>query len=87
MGRAVLTEEQVLEARRLHATGKWTAKALSIKFGIHPTTIQNAVNGGSWEKLPFFLPVVCEVCKETYDTEGGHQSPRGQVDGVCPDCE
>jgi hypothetical protein len=87
MGTAVLTEEQVLEARQLHTTGKWPFTALALRFDAHVCTLRLAVIGRSWQHLPYYIPAVCEVCGEIYDTEGGHIGPMGSVKGLCPDCE
>jgi len=45
--RAVLTAGHVLEARRLHGTGQ-TYVQLAETFGVHKSTIRNAVLGIRW---------------------------------------
>lgn len=48
--RAKLKPEQVLEIRRLSATGE-TRRALSRKFGVHPSTIYLIVKGKKWQTV------------------------------------
>lgn len=50
--RAKLTEQEVLEIRRLHATGKWGYRRLSNRFPqVGMTNIRNIVKGISWKHL------------------------------------
>lgn len=48
--RAILTEEQVLEARELRAEG-WTWVQLGKRYGVVPNTVKFAVNGKNWKHL------------------------------------
>ncbi len=47
-----LTEVEVLEMRRLHATGMGY-KRLGKRFGVTQTTAYSAVSGITWKHLPF----------------------------------
>lgn len=57
-----LTDEQVEEIQALHGTwvtgeaihGKWTQKALSERYNVHPLTIHNVI----YEKGPYALKVI-----------------------------
>jgi hypothetical protein len=48
---AKLTEEQVREMRRLFATGKWTKKALSERYGLHHVTVIGILRGDFWKHV------------------------------------
>lgn len=50
-GRAKLTEAQVLEIRRLHATGLFTYVELGHRFGVHPVSIRLIVLRINWPHL------------------------------------
>jgi hypothetical protein len=46
-----LTSEQVLEMRRLYATGRYTHKQLALIFPVHPHSIGGILRGESWKHL------------------------------------
>jgi hypothetical protein len=48
---AKLTEKQVRELRRLFATGKWTKKALSERYGLHHVTVIGILRGDFWKHV------------------------------------
>ncbi|MCX5786077.1 MAG: HNH endonuclease [Elusimicrobia bacterium] len=48
---AKLTEEQVREIRRLHATGQYGYHSLAVKFGMGSTPIASIVNRKSWKHI------------------------------------
>jgi hypothetical protein len=50
-GRAILTPPQVLEARRLRASGGWTWPDLALRFGVSRSAIRLAVVGRNWSHL------------------------------------
>ena len=50
-----LTDEIVLEAKRLHANG-WTYPELATKFSVHKTTLWEAATGRKWKHLTFDAP-------------------------------
>lgn len=50
-GRAKLTADQVLEIRRLHATGEWSHNQLALKFGVSNGTIWCIINRRNWAWL------------------------------------
>lgn len=50
-GRAKLTESQVLEIRRLHATGGITLVQLGKQFGVHPVSIRLIVKRINWTHI------------------------------------
>ncbi len=49
--RAKLTEEQVLEIKRLYATGKYTQRKLGAMYGVNKTPIGYILNGINWKHL------------------------------------
>jgi hypothetical protein len=49
---SVLTEEQVLEIRRLYATGGYTKRDIAQAFGISATHAVALIHGDSWGHLP-----------------------------------
>lgn len=51
-GVSVLTDESVLEMRRLYATGKFTFRELAKRFGAGGNTVRQAVSGNTWTHLP-----------------------------------
>lgn len=50
-GRALLTEAQVIEARRLHAAG-WSERRLAGHLGVAPSTVHYALTGHTWGHVP-----------------------------------
>jgi len=50
-GNSKLTEPQVLEIRRLYATGGYTLKALSQMYGVHFSAIARIVNRRVWRHV------------------------------------
>lgn len=46
-----LTEAQVLEARKLYATGKVTFRELGERYNVHKDTIRHMIRGKSWVRL------------------------------------
>lgn len=52
-GRAILTEEDVLEIRAIHRKGskKFGAYALARKYGMSPGAIQKIISGQNWKHL------------------------------------
>lgn len=51
-GHAVLTDEYVMEARGLYATGNWTQAKLAERYGVTRTTIAPCLRGETWKHLP-----------------------------------
>lgn len=51
-GMAKLTDEQVLEIRRIYSTRGATQKALAKRYGVSPSMIRFIVAGQSWTHLP-----------------------------------
>jgi hypothetical protein len=51
-GRAILTEAQVLEIRRLHATGEFTQREMGERFGVTVQTISAIIRRTNWRYLP-----------------------------------
>lgn len=49
--RAKLTKEQVLEIRRLYATGEWTYQKLADKYCVSYTCIKNIVKRYTWKHI------------------------------------
>lgn len=49
---AALTDDEVLEARRLYATGDWTYQQLADKYDVPGQTIYNAVTGRTYRWVP-----------------------------------
>jgi len=50
-GQAKLSENQVLEIRRLHEIGEYTQRALGKIFGVHRTLISFIINRKSWNHI------------------------------------
>lgn len=50
-GSAKLTEIEVLEIRRLYATGKYSQRQLGKIFGVSKTTIKEIVNRKKWKHI------------------------------------
>jgi len=50
-GRAKLTKADVLEIRRLYATGKFTQRELALKFGVLPSVISKIVLRKIWKHI------------------------------------
>jgi hypothetical protein len=50
--RTELKQTEVLEMRRLYASGDYSAKDLSAKFGVSKATANAVVKGRSWRHLP-----------------------------------
>jgi hypothetical protein len=46
-----LTEEQVLEIRRLYKTGGWSQPKLAVRYGVHQTTIGFIVRRVRWSHI------------------------------------
>jgi uncharacterized protein YjcR len=57
-GLAKLTDEIVLEARRLYATGKYRQKDLAVKYGVSQTTIGKALTGEQWSHVKLTAQLV-----------------------------
>jgi hypothetical protein len=51
-GHAKLTEADVIEMRRLRATGEWTTKALAAKFGVCRPVVSVIINRKAWLHVP-----------------------------------
>lgn len=45
-----LNKEQVLEIKRLYATGEWTQKKIAEKFGVCRSNITLIINGYNWKE-------------------------------------
>jgi hypothetical protein len=50
-GMARLTDDTVMEARTLYATGAFTVKQLAEKFGVKEPTLHKAITGQSWAHI------------------------------------
>lgn len=50
-GRTLLSEDQVIALRRLHATGAYTLKCLAEHFGVSEGCARNIVKGRNWSWL------------------------------------
>jgi hypothetical protein len=81
-----LTEKEVLWARELHASGRWSFNALAVLLGVSPGKVVSAVEGLTWGHLPFFLPVVCMCCREMIGVKGGFVQAQGETTGLCLPC-
>ena len=46
-----LTTEQVLEIRRLYATGEWTQMKLALRFGLSELLISLIINRKIWRHI------------------------------------
>ena len=46
-----LTEVEVTEMRKLHATGEYCYTELGERFGVHRTQVSNIVRGKSWKHI------------------------------------
>jgi len=63
-GNAVLTEEIVMEARRLRHAGERVVDIAS-KLGVNSATIGSAINGKWWSHLPnAFVSEYSKICRE-----------------------
>ena len=51
MGSSKLNKEQVLEIRKLYATGKYTQKELSLIYNVKSNSISCIVNGLTWKNI------------------------------------
>lgn len=47
-----LTEEDVLNLRKLYATGKWTQQELADEFGINQPTVSEIILRKIWKHIP-----------------------------------
>lgn len=50
-GRAKLSDEQVLEARAMHALGSVSFKELGHRYGVSDTAMRHAVQGKTWTHI------------------------------------
>lgn len=50
---AKLTEQMVIEARRLYSTGKYLMKEVAFKLGVHEGLIGRAIKGRTWKHLTY----------------------------------
>jgi len=50
-GQSILTEEQVIEARKLYVETKTTYKKLAEKYGVCKDTMQKAIRGIHWKHI------------------------------------
>ena len=50
-GQSILTEEQVIEARKLYVETKTTYKKLAEKYGVCKDTMQKAIRGIYWKHI------------------------------------
>ena len=46
-----LTEEDVIEIRELHASGKWNQRELADIFGVSKPHISNIIRGKKWHRV------------------------------------
>lgn len=53
---SILTAEQVIEIRRLYATGDYLQRELAERFGVKIVAINQVVNGKSWKHVDEPLP-------------------------------
>jgi hypothetical protein len=51
-GRAILTEEQVIEIRTRYAAGGISRRLLGIEYGVSGVTIKHIVVGDTWKTVP-----------------------------------
>jgi hypothetical protein len=62
---AKLNRKKVLEMRRLRREG-WTLRRLAEKYGVHASTVWNAVNGRTYKDTPDLPSGLYEkICEET----------------------
>lgn len=50
-GTSKLTNERVVEIRKLYASGEWTHRSLAKKFGVGKTTIGSVLTGLQWRHV------------------------------------
>jgi hypothetical protein len=49
--RSKLTEQDVLELRRLYRDGEWTVKRLAERYGVSRSTVCAAARGVTWSHV------------------------------------
>lgn len=54
--RSILTEDKVIEMRKMYAMGGYSHAALGIIFGVARTTAAYALSGKSWGNIPILTP-------------------------------
>ena len=96
---AVLTEEQVMEARHLYRKEGVSARELCARFNLSRSAMSYALNGKSWKHLPLLLLVLLmavpafgqSAMGRLVVTDGSTQSeygaPASDRNVICPVCE
>jgi hypothetical protein len=84
----VLTPIQVLELRRLHATGR-SANSLAKDLGVNTSTVQRVVTGVTWKHLADGwtpAPTRPATCRKGHRFDGTYTSPTGRRSRTCSTC-
>lgn len=71
-GLAVLTEKDVLQIRKLRATGRHPVAALAERFGVSPMTISDVTNFRSWQHIEGSVKTKSVDCRLKLTAEDVH---------------